>query len=61
MDRLEELWSWRDSEPIRIRAVCQAEEPPHQGLPQIKAGLLLDDIQHCEMMFDQYIEKSRAS
>lgn len=31
MDRLEELGTGRYFEPFRIRAVCQAKEPPHQG------------------------------
>lgn len=35
MDRLEELWPRCESEPIRIRAIRQTEEPPHQGLSQI--------------------------
>jgi hypothetical protein len=33
MDWLEEFGTGRDSEQVRIRAVCQAQEPPHQGLP----------------------------
>jgi acyl-CoA reductase-like NAD-dependent aldehyde dehydrogenase len=36
LDWLEELWPWCHSQSIWIRAVCQAQEPPHQGLSQMK-------------------------
>lgn len=35
LDRLEKLWSRCYSQSVWIRTVCQTEEPPHQGLPQI--------------------------
>lgn len=36
LDWLEELGPWRHFEPLRLRAICQAEEPSHQGLPEIR-------------------------
>lgn len=41
MDRLEELGTRCYSEQIRLRAIRQAEELPHQGLPQINAMLFV--------------------
>lgn len=35
MDGLEELRQGTNSQPVRIRPVCQAEELPHQRLSQI--------------------------
>jgi acyl-CoA reductase-like NAD-dependent aldehyde dehydrogenase len=36
LDRLEELWQGRYPEPVRFRAIRQAEELPPQGLSQIE-------------------------
>jgi acyl-CoA reductase-like NAD-dependent aldehyde dehydrogenase len=38
MDRLEGLWQRPDAEPLRIRPVRQAEELPHQRLPQVSSS-----------------------
>ena len=38
MDRLEEFWPRTDSEQIRLRSVCQAEEFPYQGLSQVNGN-----------------------
>lgn len=37
VDRLEELRQGTNLEPIRIRSVCEAEELPPEGLPQIRS------------------------
>ena len=38
VDRVEEFRQRRYSEPIRIRAICEAEELPSEGLSQMRAG-----------------------
>lgn len=40
VDRMEELWKWPDSGALRLRPVCQVQEFPPQGLPEI------DEVAH---------------
>lgn len=35
VDGMEELWKGTDTEQVRVRPVCQAQELPPEGLPQI--------------------------